>query len=92
MHSDTDRTGETVLTAIKESLPELRKLLARADGHWGGEDGFYRFYHQSFKVYGLQKVTEEIVAALAGRSLFTTCVDGSLGPRSRQGRRQFSPF
>ncbi len=55
-----------LLSSIKEALPKLRELLARADGHWASEDGFYRFYHQSFKVYGLQRETVAIVEALQG--------------------------
>jgi hypothetical protein len=31
---------------------------------WCYEDPIYRFYHQSFKVYDLQQITEEIVRAL----------------------------
>ncbi len=53
-----------LLAAIKSRLPELESLLAEVSGHWHAEDGFYRFYHQSFKVYGLQSDTERIVAAL----------------------------
>ena len=53
-----------LLKNIKERLPELEKLLATADDHWGIEDGVYRFYHQSFKVYGLQPITLEITKAL----------------------------
>ena len=30
------------------------------------EDGIYRFYHQSFKVYGLQEQTKKIVDELRG--------------------------
>lgn len=55
-----------LLFAIKEQHAELRELLDRVSGHWGAEDGFYRFYHQSFKVYFLQSNTERIVALLAG--------------------------
>src|SRR5437879_10974083 len=53
-----------LLKTIKERLPELEKLLAEAEDHWGMEDGVYRFYHQSFKVYYLQSLTETICAAL----------------------------
>ncbi len=53
-----------LLAAIKARLPELESLLAETSEHWHAEDGFYRFYHQSFKVYGLQSDTERIVAAL----------------------------
>lgn len=53
-----------LLGNIKQHLPELEKLLAKVEDHWGIEDGMYRFYHQSFKVYGLQHATEEICKAL----------------------------
>jgi hypothetical protein len=46
-------------------LPELEKLLHEVESHWGMEDTFYRFYHQSFKVFGkAQSLTEKIVTAL----------------------------
>ncbi len=38
--------------------------MAEVDSHWGIEDGFYRFYHQSFKVYQVQQTTEEICETL----------------------------
>ena len=53
-----------LLQNIKEQLPQLGKLFVEADDHWGIEDGFYRFYHQSFKVYYLQQLTEQICTAL----------------------------
>jgi hypothetical protein len=53
------------LKNIKEQLPELEKLLAASNDHWVMEDGVYRFYHQSFKVYDrLQPITLEITKAL----------------------------
>jgi hypothetical protein len=59
-----DPEGEKLLQSLKSELPALEELLAKADGHWGFEDSFYRFYHQSFKVYWLQETTERIVEAL----------------------------
>ena len=53
-----------LLAAIKESLPELTSLLDRATSMWGYEDFVYRFYHGSFKVYGVQSATSEIVERL----------------------------
>jgi hypothetical protein len=53
-----------LLAAIKNNLPALEKLLSEATGHWGGEDLVYRFYHQSWKVYGAQDLTTRIVEAL----------------------------
>jgi hypothetical protein len=52
------------LQNIKAHLPDLRELLEEISGHWSYEDGVYRFYHQSFKVYALQTVTMKIVEAL----------------------------
>jgi hypothetical protein len=60
-----ERPEVTALLAnLKTALPSLNELLAKCSGEWGYEDPFYRFYHQSFKVYALQQATEQIVAAL----------------------------
>ncbi len=50
----------TLLAKIKENLPSLEKLLDECDC----EDEVYRFYHQSFKVYGIQAYTEDIAEKL----------------------------
>lgn len=55
-----------LLRNIKQGLPRLEELLAHVEDHWGMEDGIYRFYHQSFKVYHLQDTTKEICDALQG--------------------------
>ncbi len=57
--------NERLLQAIRDNLPELEALMEQATSHWGYEDPIYRFYHQSFKVYALQDMTEHIVKALA---------------------------
>lgn len=62
--SEQHENANKLLRNIKQQLPKLEELLARVEGHWGMEDGFYRFYHQSFKVYHLQHETEEIRQAL----------------------------
>jgi hypothetical protein len=60
-----DTTAEQRLLAnIKERLPELEALLERARSHWEYEDFVYRFYHHSFKVFGIQSMTSRIVTAL----------------------------
>lgn len=60
-----DRTSEQqLLTNIKQRLPELEALMERARSHWEYEDFVYRFYHHSFKVFGVQSMTAAIVAAL----------------------------
>jgi len=56
--------ADLLLRNIKQRLPKLEELLAQVEGHWCMEDGFYRFYHQSFKVYPVQDVTMGICKAL----------------------------
>jgi hypothetical protein len=53
-----------LLAAIKKALPALKELLVKTNEHWAYEDLVYRFYHQSYKVYGIQERTSEIVEAL----------------------------
>ena len=59
-----------LLRRIKADLPALRELLDSLSDQWGYEDPVYRFYHHSFKVFGLQNRTEEVVGVL--RSLLPT--------------------
>jgi hypothetical protein len=56
--------NEELLQNIKRNLPELKKLLKDVNGHWTYEDGLYRLYHQSYKVFYLQSSTVKIVEAL----------------------------
>lgn len=59
------RASELMLIAnIAASRSDLQELLDEVSSHWGYEDGIYRFYHQSFKVFHLQAATEQIVAKL----------------------------
>jgi hypothetical protein len=53
-----------LLTNIKANLSALETLLEEINSHWLYEDSIYRFYYQSFKVYGLQNITMRIVDAL----------------------------
>ena len=52
------------VAARRDRRAELISLLERSSSHWGYEDPIYRFYHQSFKVYGLQNQTSAIVRVL----------------------------
>jgi hypothetical protein len=63
-HGVDDREeAQALFSNLKRALPALQQLLARCDER--EEDGVYRFWSQSFKVYGrLQPLTLEIVAAL----------------------------
>ena len=59
------RAAELMLIAnIVASRSELQELLDEFSSHWGYEDGIYRFYHQSYKVFHLQVETEQIVTLL----------------------------
>jgi len=49
---------------IKENLPKLEEQFIKSNSHWVYEDGIYRYYHASFKVYCLQAITSEIVEVL----------------------------
>jgi len=55
---------EQLLQNIKNCLPELKVLHEELIGEWYAEDGFYRYYHRSFKVYYLQDRTSKIVDVL----------------------------
>jgi hypothetical protein len=55
---------ESLLRSLRRDQGELARHLEEVSGHWGYEDPIYRFYHQSFKVYGLQGSTESIVQRL----------------------------
>ena len=53
-----------LITALKDKMPILEDLYTRMQDRWVGEDGVYRFYHGSWKVFRLQDATLEIVSAL----------------------------
>jgi hypothetical protein len=58
------QSEHALLEKLQAKLPELEKLLAEVSGHWTYEDYVYRYYHGSFKVYFVQSLTDDIVAAL----------------------------
>ena len=61
-HEDDEGTKElSLIAAIKTRLPELKQLRDSANAEWLYEDGVYRFYHGSFKVFVLQDFTERVV-------------------------------
>jgi hypothetical protein len=62
--NDIDHENELLLQSLKADLPSLETLLEESDSHWGFEDPFYRLYHQSWKVFGLQSLTLRIVETL----------------------------
>lgn len=54
-----------LLRNLRRDRAPLHRLLAECSDHWGYEDPIYRFYHQSFKVYGIQRTTRSLVENLA---------------------------
>lgn len=58
------RRDQRLLDTIKSRIADLEQLYAEVSGEWTYEDGFYRFYHGSFKVFFLQERTVRIVEAL----------------------------
>jgi hypothetical protein len=61
---DDRKEVQHLFANLRASLPELEKLVQDCQSQWGYEDGVYRFYHHSFKVYSLQETTLTIVSAL----------------------------
>ncbi len=57
-------TEKQLVESIRRELPKLQELLAEVNGEYRYEDFIYRYYHQSFKVYGIQAETQKIVNAL----------------------------
>ncbi|GAF80969.1 unnamed protein product [marine sediment metagenome] len=60
----SDKELSTFIQKLAGQKEILQKLLDSVNEHWGEEDLVYRFYHQSFKVYGLQRYTLNIVEEL----------------------------
>jgi hypothetical protein len=59
------RLEALLLDRLKQRKVDLEKALQEMSGHWSYEDTFYRFYHGSFKVYGVQTATERAVKLLS---------------------------
>jgi hypothetical protein len=61
-----------LLSRIKARLPDIDALLTEYADHWGEEDGVYRFYHQSYKVFEmLQSLTKqgfELIEQIGGEA------------------------
>jgi len=64
LRENREEKERTLLANLKSRRAELAELLESCSDHWGYEDPIYRFYHQSFKVFRLQAMTEKIVASL----------------------------
>lgn len=64
MTQERDECERILRANLKERAAELAELWRSVNDEWGYEDGIYRFYHQSFKVYRLQDKTAKIVDTL----------------------------
>jgi hypothetical protein len=62
---------EHLLANIKREMDALTQLLAHAQQDWNAEDFVYRYYHQSFKVFSIQRLTAAIIEKL--RALLPEC-------------------
>lgn len=88
---DTRPEVNELFSNLKNNLPNLEKLLKECSDEWGYEDPIYRFYHQSFRVYYLQKTTQHLIESLQAlspkRSLnewFTIIVNNGTGKEFKQ--------
>ena len=64
MLNKKEKREKQLLKNIKKRLPELEKLQEKMNGMWFMEDHVYRFFYQSFKVYYVQDLTQEIMGEL----------------------------
>jgi len=55
---------EVLLENIKREMPSLEKILEAVEADRGEEDRVYRFYHESYKCYRIQELTQAIYQAL----------------------------
>lgn len=58
------RLERLLLERLKRHKADLENMLRVMCDHWHYEDGFYRFYHGSFKAYGIQTTTDQAVKLL----------------------------
>jgi hypothetical protein len=63
-HQPDDALRDLLLARMKDKGADLSALLTKMERHWGIEDGVYRFYHQSMKVYFVQGMTQEAAELL----------------------------
>ena len=61
---DRDKLEQELRTNLLAKRANLAQLWEEMNGHWAFEDGVYRFYHQSYKVFRLQEHTTRIVETL----------------------------
>ena len=80
-----------LFAAIQAAMPHLEQVLANAQSHWHAPDLFYRFYHQSFKVYHCNQETAEMVRELQALAPGRPLNEWFLAIVADAAGRKFSP-
>jgi hypothetical protein len=62
---EKNRLAGILLRNLRQHAPELRQILEDVNSEYCYEDGLYRYYHQSLKVFSLQGSTLRMADALA---------------------------
>ncbi len=89
---EKQRLERILLQSMRQHEPELRRVLEAASSESCYEDGIYRYYHGSFKVFHFQGITKLMVDALAAISPEGRPFCGLFGEIIRQGTgREFLP-
>jgi hypothetical protein len=65
---EKQRLDGVLLSNLKQHAVALRETLDRANEYRAYEDGMYRFYYGSWKVFRLQSKTAEMITALVAIS------------------------
>ncbi|MGD0696503.1 MAG: hypothetical protein ABSB82_16910 [Terriglobia bacterium] len=80
-----------LLQNMRQHASELRRVLENVNSEWCYEDGIYRYYHQSLKVFNLQNQTKAMADALAAIAPEGRPFGGLFGEMLRRGTgREFS--
>lgn len=66
IYEENLKVEKELLSAIEKNKGKILELKESNEGWFGGEDRFYRFYHQSFKIFDLQAYTEDMVDLFKG--------------------------
>ena len=61
---ERERLEHLLLQRLKENEVNLQRLLEEMVSQSNYDEAFYRYYHGSFKVYGIQAIAEKAVKAL----------------------------
>ena len=89
---ELQRLERVLLENMRREAPRLRQALEDVNSESCYEDGIYRYYHGSFKVFHLQGITKLMVDALAAISPEGRPFCDLFGEIIRQGTsREFSP-